>query len=178
MNIANGETKILEASGSPGEFVRVTRSTASDLSGTATVSLSLEYNNGVGFDNVSSAEAEAGDTEYRALMIKNENAAQVKSVKVYLKTLGTQRVSGAAQLAASGAGSVEVSAGNLEDWPDTRLLSHRGQHRHAAGDRLLLQPDQRGHDHSRSRARPVGHHRTGGGKYGSYLPGARSAAGD
>jgi hypothetical protein len=119
VSIANGETKILEGSGVPGQFIRVTRTSTDNLTGAATVTLAKSYNNVLGMDNVSSAEASAGDVEYRAIMIKNESASEVKNVKVYLKELGTQQVSGSAQLAASGSGSIGVSVGSLSDWPDS-----------------------------------------------------------
>lgn len=119
VSIANGETKILEGSGDTGAFIRVSRTSADDLSGTATVTLSDEYNDVVGFDNVSSSEASSGDVEYRALMFKNDASSEVKNLKVYLGQLGTQRVSGSAQLGASGAGTITVSSGNFDDWPDS-----------------------------------------------------------
>ncbi len=119
VSIANGETKILEGNGVPGQFIRVTRTSADSLAGTATVTLSLKFNNVIGFDNVKTAEAAAGDIEYRALMLKNESSSEVKNVKVYLKTLGTQQVSGADHLAASGAGSIGLAVGNFNDWPNS-----------------------------------------------------------
>jgi hypothetical protein len=117
--IANGETKILEANGAPEKFVRVTRTSATALGGTATVTLTNEFNNVIGFDNVSSAEAAAGDLEYRAIMARNVSATGVKNVKAYVGTLGTQLVSGAAQLSASGAGSVGPASGAFTDWPSS-----------------------------------------------------------
>lgn len=119
VTIANGETKILEGSGQPGQFVRVTRTSATDLTGAATLALTYKYNDVTGFDDVSSAEAAAGDNEYRALFLFNESVSQVKNVKVYLNLLGTSQVSGAAQLGASGAGSITLSVGTFDDWPDS-----------------------------------------------------------
>jgi hypothetical protein len=115
--IANGETKILEGNGAPAQYVRVTRTSVAALSGTETVTLSLKFNNVIGFDNVSIASAAAGDAEYRALMLKNESVSQVDSVKVYLKEIGTSQVSGAGQLGASGAGTISLSVGSFADWP-------------------------------------------------------------
>lgn len=117
--IANGETKILEGSGAPEKFVRVSRTSATDLSGTATVTTTYKYNDVVGFDDVSAAEASAGDTEYRGLMLKNEASSEVKNVKVFVNTLGTNQVSGSAQLGASGSGSITLSVGNFNDWPES-----------------------------------------------------------
>lgn len=119
VSIADGETKILEGLGAPGKFVRVTRTSATDLSGAATCTLTYKYNDLVGFDDVSAAEAAAGDTEYRAMMLKNDASATVKNVTAYLKTLGTVQASGGAQLGASGAGSITLSVGNFTTWPDS-----------------------------------------------------------
>lgn len=120
VTILNGETKIIEAGNSePEKFIRVTRSSATALTGTATLTLSDVFNNVVGFDNVESAEASAGDTEYRALCFKNESASQVKNLKVWLGTLGTQRVTATTQLGASGAGTIAPSVGDFSDWPSS-----------------------------------------------------------
>jgi hypothetical protein len=135
VTILNGETKVLEGSGVPGQFIRVTRTSATALSGTATLDLTYTFNNVVGYDDVSAAEASAGDTEYRAVMIKNESAAGIESVKAYLQTLGTNQVSGAAQLPASGAGTIGLSSGNFNDWPTsgfTRIETSGGTLREIA----------------------------------------------
>lgn len=119
VTIANGETKILEDGTDPEKYVRVTRTSTTALTGSATVTLTDAYNNLVGMDNISSAEAAAGDDEYRCLALKNESASQVKSVKAWIGTLGTQMTSSAAQLGASGAGTIEGGTGDFADWPDT-----------------------------------------------------------
>jgi hypothetical protein len=117
VTIANGETKIIEAGNSePTKYVRVTRTTADDLTGTATITLTEKLNNVVGFDDVSSAEATAGDIEYRCLAIKNESSASVTNVKAHLDVLGTQRTTDSAQLPASGAGTI-TTTGSFADWP-------------------------------------------------------------
>lgn len=117
VSIANGETKIIEAGASAfDKFVRVTRTSAGALSGTATLTLSVAMNNVVGFDDVSSAEQAAGDTEYRCIACRNVSGADIQSIKVKVKTLGTQRVSDSAQLGASGSGAIQTSS-NFDDWP-------------------------------------------------------------
>jgi hypothetical protein len=120
VTIANGETKILEGGGGETEkFIRVSRTTADNLTGTATVTLSDVFNDVVGFDNVSSSEASAGDVEYRCLCLKNDATSEIKNLAIWLGTLGTQRVSGSTQLGASGAGTIGISSGNFNDWPDS-----------------------------------------------------------
>lgn len=117
VTILNGETKVIPGSDTD-KYVRVTRTSATALTGTETDTLALTLNNVAGFDNVSSAEAAAGDDEYRALMCKNVNSVDVEAIKVYLATLGTQRVSGTAQLGASGAGTITTAtASGFSDWP-------------------------------------------------------------
>lgn len=117
--IADGETKILEGGGAPGQFVRVTRTSAVDLTGAATLALTYKFNDVVGFDDVSAAEAGSGDIEYRALMVKNEAAGTVKNVKVHINLLGTAQVSGSAQLGASSSGTITLSVGTFNDWPQS-----------------------------------------------------------
>jgi hypothetical protein len=120
VTIANGETKILEGgSSSPEKYIRVSRTSADNLTGTATVTLSDVFNDVVGFDNVSSDESSAGDVEYRCLCLKNDASSEIKNLTVWLGTLGTQRVSASTQLGASGAGTIAISSGNFSDWPDS-----------------------------------------------------------
>lgn len=121
VTIANGETKIIEDSSDPEKFIRVTRTSADNLSGTATIALTSVYNNVFGLDNVSTSEASAGDTEYRCFCIKNDSANTVENVEIWIGTLGTQLVSGTTQLGASGAGTIELATGSFDDesWPDS-----------------------------------------------------------
>lgn len=120
VSITNGETKILEASGRPGAYVRISRTSATNLvTGTATVTLAQQLNNVFGFDDVTSAEATAGDTEYRATIVKNVASGSVTSFKRWIGILGTQRISASAQLGASGSGTITISSGDFSDWPDT-----------------------------------------------------------
>jgi len=116
VTILNGESKVVEGT-DLNMYVRISRTSATALTGTATVTISEPVNNVFGFDNVSAAEAAAGDTEYRAACIENVSSVAVTSVKVKLKTLGTQQVSGVTQLPASGAGTI-VTAGSFSTWPN------------------------------------------------------------
>ena len=118
VTIANGETKICEGGGAgeENEYIRVSRTTAAALTGAATVTLTDKLNNVIGFDDVSSAEQAAGDTEYRCYCFENEGAANVTNLKVRLATLGTQVTSDAGQLGGAGAGTIETT-GNFNDWP-------------------------------------------------------------
>lgn len=116
VTIANGETKVLEDGENASAFVRVSRTSASNLTGTATLTLTHVLNNAVGLDDVSSTESAAGDTEYRTLALKNGNASAVQNLAVWIDPLiATSATSDTAQLSATGAGTVGSSA-SLSLW--------------------------------------------------------------
>jgi hypothetical protein len=102
----------------PGAFIRVERTSAASLSGTATLTLSQQLNNVFAFDDVTSSEAAAGDAEYRATMVVNESTASIAAFKRWVGTLGTSQISDDTQLGASGAGTI-TTTGSLADWPES-----------------------------------------------------------
>ena len=114
--ILNGETKILECALTPNAYIRVTRTSADDLNGTATISLSNAIDNVYSLDDAASAEALAGSTKYRGTIVRNEAGSTVINFKRWIGTLGTQQVSGVAQLGATGAGVI-TTAGSFATWP-------------------------------------------------------------
>ena len=116
ITIANGETKLVIGDDTD-EAIRITRDSATDLGGEMLLSLKIPFNTAHGLDNISSAERAAGHTSYRALMLRAHGAADVTSIAIWIGTLGTQCVTGAGQLGASGAGTIET-AGTFADWPD------------------------------------------------------------
>ena len=119
--IANGETKVVE-SDTTSKYVRVTRTSADAMSGTATVTLANVTNNVTGSSDLSSAESSAGVTKYRCICFKNDHATDsVTVLKAWLNTLGTQRVSATTQLGADGevGGTIAIAAGTFDDWPET-----------------------------------------------------------
>ena len=115
--ILNGETKVIESDGDTGAFVRVTRSSAVDLTGSATVTLARERNNLYGMDDVSSAETTAGDSEYRGLIMVNESLTSAYTLFRYIGELATEAVSDGGQLGLSGAGTI-TTTGSFSDWPE------------------------------------------------------------
>lgn len=118
VTILNGETKVLEGpAGSQEKYIIVSRTTAVDLTGSATVTLSDVANNVIALDNISTVEAAAGSNKYRAIMLKNNSAASV-DVELWLSVNGTQQTSDSGQLPASGAGSAQTS-GSFSDWDDS-----------------------------------------------------------
>lgn len=83
VTISNGQSKIVEGS-SPYSFVRVTRVSADNLADIMDLTLVDSMNNAIGGDNVTSAEATAGVTNYRGVMLYNESAFYVDSIKVWV----------------------------------------------------------------------------------------------
>lgn len=116
ISIAHEETKLVE-SATAAKSVRVTQDIDATLKGTWSLQLIKVFNGVLGMDNVTSAERAAGLNTYRAIMLRAHGPLAVTSVKVWLKTLGTQRTSDVAQLGGSGSGSVQTS-GSLADWPE------------------------------------------------------------
>lgn len=118
VTIANGETKMVQGgSGYTNCFVRVTRTSATALTGTETVTISAAPNNVAAFDDVSAAECTAGDSEYRCIGLKNVSSNSVQNIQAYVNTIGTARVTASGQLGASGAGTISISTGTFDDWP-------------------------------------------------------------
>ena len=115
VTIANGDTVVVPAGGGePGKYLRVTRTSASSLDGSTTVTI-VDVFNGL-FDNVGNAERAAGDTEYRCLAFKVGPYATIRDLKVWLGLLGTAGAVDSSGYAASGAVTV-TSKTSLADWP-------------------------------------------------------------
>ena len=130
VTILNGETKIIEDT-TIDKYVRVTRTSATALTGTATVVCAESVGNVYGLDDWTGDEAAAGDDEYRAVIIKNMNVASITLVTAWVGTLGTQAVSDSAQLGASGAGTI-TTTGSFATWPASGFCHIRetdGTHR-------------------------------------------------
>ena len=119
VNIGSNGTYVIEDA-DPNKWIRVTV-TSGSLPGTNqtdSVPLAAVYNKV--FDNVSASEASAGDTEYRALMVKNENAAQVDGAKVYISKRGISNTATTGSYASSGAVTVNVSS--TTGFPDSGFI--------------------------------------------------------
>jgi len=70
------------------------------------------------FDNVSAAESEIGDTEYRAFFIKNTHATlSFTNAKVYISPTGTLPMSGLATQLEAGASETTVDVDSGADFP-------------------------------------------------------------
>jgi len=122
VTIANGETKVFPGNDTD-KFVVAQRTSADDLSGDMTVTLSNIYNNL--WDNITNAERTSGDTEIRCVCLKNHNASQVKDLKVWLATIGTTAEVDASGYAASGAVTIGADTGtDFDDWPDSGFVQN------------------------------------------------------
>ena len=122
VTVLNGETVVLEGGGTASKYIRVTRTTTDDLLGTANLVLTEEFENT--FDDATSAEAAAGDTEYRALMFKNVGATSVTALKVWLGLVGTV---GAVDASGYATGAVTITSKGtdpLQDWPESGFVEN------------------------------------------------------
>ncbi len=115
VSVPAGTTKLVEGGTNADKFVRVRRTGAADLEGIETVVLAEAFNNVVGLDDVSSAEALAGTENYRALMARVESAVVVQNVSVWLRPFETAAVTDTAQLGPTGAGTLGSTAG-YQNW--------------------------------------------------------------
>lgn len=117
VSIANGATQLIEAN-SVAYALRCTRMSTDAMRGQLTLGIVDVFNDLLAFDNISSADATAGKANYRAAFIRNHSDATVTGIKFWIKTLGTQRVSGTAQLGGSGSGTITTATANgFADWP-------------------------------------------------------------
>lgn len=131
--IGPNEVGVVEANANPGQFLRCTGSPPFSL-GVCTVTLRPLVANFFGFPEVSSAQATAGVTQYRASVIRNEGPGPVTLFKRWIGTLGTAATASAGQLPAAGAGAL-VSPDAFTDWPASgfvRVVSNAGTLREIA----------------------------------------------
>lgn len=124
VTIANGETRVLEDGADPSKYVRVTRTSATALSGSSVVEIADVYSNLLGMESTSSAERTSGKTVYRCLAMVNNPVGvgvEAEDISVWIEAVaGTVRGPSvfSATLAASGASTVGLSSGDFADWPD------------------------------------------------------------
>lgn len=121
VTIANGQTRVLEGDGDNDAFVVVTRDTTADLLGTTNVTCTDVFN-GL-WDNISSAERVAGETEYRCLCLKNGGSYEADATRLWLGLLGTAADVNAAGYAAAGAVTITAGeSGGYADWPEQGVV--------------------------------------------------------
>lgn len=101
VTIANGETLLVEGADTD-KYVRIGRTSATDLTGEEVVHCLDQFNGAVGFDNVTSAEASAGDVEYRAIFLENVGSTTMDNVTVWLESAATLAIAKEAPNPAAG----------------------------------------------------------------------------
>lgn len=113
VSISNGATALLLSGTS---YVRVRRDSASDLSGTTTLTMRPALGSLLSFGNVTAGYADTGDNEYCAAMIHNHGADSV-AVTVNLPALSSPVTTGTSQLTGTGGGFIICAANTLTSWP-------------------------------------------------------------
>jgi hypothetical protein len=106
---------IVEALNTPAAYLRVTATTPFS-GGPSSIITSYLNGNFWGFDDVSSALASSGETEYRAAMLRNMGASTISGLIRWLNTLGTVQTSNVAYLSGSGGGTISTG-GSYTTWP-------------------------------------------------------------
>lgn len=89
LSIANGDSLIVESDDTE-KYVRVTRVSATPLAGATSLVLIDSIGNAIGGDNVTGAEEDAGDTEYRAIALYNPTTFDITNVKAWLGASGPE----------------------------------------------------------------------------------------
>lgn len=118
VSIAAGQSYVLEDGSDPGAYITISSSTAS-VTGTASLALSLPLNTAISMTDAAPAETTAGSVRYRAIMAVNKSAASINNLSYWIGQIGTQQVSAAGQLGASGAGTISLSSGSFATWPSS-----------------------------------------------------------
>ena len=119
VSISPGTQILLEDGEDSSAFILVTPSTGSVIIGTAAIDLAWPVNNVIGFPDATPAETSAGKVAYRCIMLKNKSVAPILNLFAYVGLLGSQAVSNASQLGASGAGTVGGAPTCFADWPQS-----------------------------------------------------------
>lgn len=121
VEVGDTERKVLlDAAGV--EHLRVYRSGSAPAAGNTVLPL-VERLNAL-WSNVADAERAAGSGKYRALMLKNQSSSPL-IVRIYLGLLGTARILNAGGYAASGAVTITITTGTLNDWPKRGFVENQ-----------------------------------------------------
>lgn len=113
--IPSGSTGIVEASGSPGAYLRISSSGSFSVT-SSQITLAILDGNQFSMEEVSDANASSGIVEYRASIVKNVSSFSVLNFNRWIATLGSSNSSDQAVLGASGSGTI-ATTGTFSDWP-------------------------------------------------------------
>lgn len=112
--VASGTSAILYSATTTYGYVRVTNVYApTGCTGVAQITVLSEMNNVIGLSN----SLTTGGATYRALMLENVGSSTISSLYVYVYPLTSAVTTSAAQLGASGAGTLEGAASAFAAWP-------------------------------------------------------------
>lgn len=115
--LTDGGVVLLEG-GTTSKYIRLRRDGADSMADAITLDIRKIYGGLVGIGDVSTADNATGINEYLAGMVCAHGEAGSAETKIYLGTLGTQRVTGVANLAATGSGTLQTGTTNgFSDWP-------------------------------------------------------------
>lgn len=114
VNADDGQPVLLEDGSDRGKFLVVCRRGLCPPQGAQVLQLTDVFNNL--WDNIVEAESAAGESEYRALMLKNVSPATIKNLYFWIATLGNSKTSNNAQLGGAGSGTIGASA-KFHGWP-------------------------------------------------------------
>jgi hypothetical protein len=163
VTILNGETKILEGGGTGGanKYVRVTRTSAAVLSGTATVTLAEVFGN----ERSAWTTSPAPRPRRRQRVprdLPEERERRHRRRREGLRSARWARSASATAAARRQRLGVITTTGSFADWPDSgfcHIKTNAGGH---ARDRLLLLAHQHPAHRAGGRPQPARHDRRGG----------------
>ena len=111
------QIQIVESGVAGGEYLRILATPPFSI-GAATITLSVLYNNLFGFDNLTPAQASAGEDEYRASIVRNEMqiTGTVIQWQRWLALQGTPHTTNG-PLGPVNVGFLNLAGGTPIDWP-------------------------------------------------------------
>lgn len=119
VTIGNGETKVLRDGDNASKWVRVQRTSASELAGAGVIEYVDQLNNVFGLIDAGNSESTGGGDRYRAVMLRNDDIIGISAIKLFVPVLalGSTAVSSVGQLSGAGAGTITGAAGAFCGWP-------------------------------------------------------------
>lgn len=119
VTIGNGATKVLRDGDNASKWVRVTRTSASDLAGAGVIEYVDQLNNVFSLIDAANTESTGGGDRYRAVILRNDDIIGITAIKIFVPVLalGSTAVSSVGQLSGAGAGTITGAANAFCGWP-------------------------------------------------------------
>lgn len=133
--LANGDTLTFDDGTDPSRFLRITRTSATDLSGAIRIEVVDVFENVFALANADNTESTGGSDKYRAIMFRNQTQATISGVEFFLSELATSTTSSGGGLPGAGAGTITGPTDGFCDWPPkgwTRIQTSAGALREIA----------------------------------------------